>query len=158
MGKFVQYLRGACASFVWLAGVPFINAGIAFRAKSVVDARGYVARHFNRFLKTCKFQVEISGNPPKAGQGAVLIYNETSFADVAAYGAELWDYVDRAAAAELYGYLPFGKVAMRKANVELVSRGNRQATEKLLQKMVFAVENGERVAWGGEGRLELGFM
>ncbi|SPH17485.1 hypothetical protein DEA8626_01008 [Defluviimonas aquaemixtae] len=35
----------------------------------------------------------------------------------------------------------------------MVPRGNRLATERLLKRMVAAVRRGERLAWGGEGRL-----
>lgn len=32
-------------------------------------------------------------------------------------------------------------------------RGNRAGTDKLLRKMVAALKNGERIGWGGEGRI-----
>ncbi len=138
----------------WLCGAPIVNARIVLASKDEKQARTLMARHFARFLETCCVSVEVDGEPPCPGTGCVLSYNETSFADVAAYGASLWDHIDRAAAADLYGYLPFGRSAARKAGIELVPRGNRQATDRLLAKMVAAVKRGERLAWGGEGRLQ----
>ncbi len=35
----------------------------------------------------------------------------------------------------------------------MVPRGNRLATEALMARMVEAVKSGERLAWGGEGRI-----
>lgn len=154
MEKMAETWRGARASLAWLFEAPFVNARIAFFAKDENRARTLLARHCARFLETCQINVEVDGEPPSPGTGCVLNYNETSFADVVAYGASLWNYVDRAAAADLYGYLPFGKSAARKAGIELVPRGNRQAIERLLVKMVKALKRGERLAWGGEGRLQ----
>lgn len=153
MEKMAETWRGARASLAWLCGAPVVNARIAFSAKDEKQSRALMARHFARFLETCRVSVEVDGEPPSLGTGCVLSYNETSFADVAAYGASLWDYIDRAAAADLYAYLPFGRLAVRKAGIELVPRGNRLATDRLLEKMVTAVKCGERLAWGGEGRL-----
>lgn len=112
-----------------------------------------IASHFARFLDTCRISVDVRGDPPKPGTGCVVCYNETSFADVAAFGKVMWDHVDRGAVADLYAYIPFARSSTRKAAIELVPRGNRQATDQLLARMVLAIAAGERVAWGGEGRL-----
>lgn len=112
-----------------------------------------MASHFLRFLATCRVHVEVGGDPPEPGTGCVVCYNETSFADVAAFCTVMWPHIDRAAAADLYAYLPFGRTSARKAAIELVPRGNRQATDQLMARMVQAVMAGERIAWGGEGRL-----
>ncbi len=146
--------RGARASLGWLSEAPIMNARIACSAIDRNQARVLMSRHCARFLEICRVSVEVDGEPPGSGTGCVLNYNETSFADVMAYGASLWSHIDRAAAADLYGYLPFGRSAARKAGIELVPRGNRQATERLIVKMVAALKSGERLAWGGEGRLQ----
>ncbi len=45
------------------------------------------------------------------------------------------------------------RAATRKAAIELVPRGNRLGTERLIEKAVLAVKSGERLGWGGEGRI-----
>ena len=154
MEKISETWRGARASLAWMFGAPIVNARIALSSNDEKQSRALMARHFARFLETCRISVEIDGEPPSPGTGCVVSYNETSFADVAAYGASLWDHIDRAAAADLYTYFPFGRSAARKAGIEMIARGNRQATDRLLEKMVAAVKRGERLAWGGEGRLQ----
>ena len=134
--------------------MPLLNREVALKATGRDDARRRIARHFRRFLDDCGIVVEISGTPPAPGTGCVLTYNETSFADVAAFGAVMWPHVDRAAAAELYGYLPWGRAAMAAAGIGMVPRGNRAATDALLDEMVAEVRQGRRVAWGGEGFLQ----
>jgi len=153
MGTLGEILRGGRASARWLTGAPFVNLRIALTAKDHHHARRLIEAHFTRFLETCRISVNVGGTPPEPGRGCVVCYNETSFADVAAFGTVMWPYVDRAAAADLYAFLPFGRSATRRAAIELVPRGNRAATERLLEKMVQAVKAGERIAWGGEGRL-----
>lgn len=153
MGKLDEIFRGGRASASWLCGVPFVNFRITLTAKNDQQARRLIAAHFTRFLDTCQIGVDLSGTPPEAGRGCVVCYNEASFADVAAFSTVMWPHIDRAAAADLYAYFPFGRSSARKAGIELVPRGNRAGTEQLLEKMVRAVKAGERVAWGGEGRL-----
>lgn len=154
MDKIAETWRGTRASLVWLSEAPIVNARIALSTMNKEQARMLMASQCAKFLATCRVNVEMHGEPPSPGKGCVLNYNETSFADVMAYGSSLWGHIDRAAAAELYGYLPFGRSAARKAGIELVPRGNRQATERLLHKIVAALKRGERLAWGGEGRLQ----
>jgi hypothetical protein len=90
--------------------------------------------------------VEISGTPPRPGVGCVVVY-ETSFADVFAFGAVMWEHIDRASVADVYAWIPFAREASRRAGITLVPRGNRVATERVLTEMVEAVKAGERVAW-----------
>ncbi|HQU70551.1 MAG TPA: lysophospholipid acyltransferase family protein [Albidovulum sp.] len=153
MGTLGEILRGGRASARWFCGAPFVNLRIALTAKDAQHARRLIEAHFTRFLETCQISVDVGGTPPEPGAGCVVCYNEASFADVAAFGKVMWPHIDRAAAADLYAYLPFGRSSARKAAIELVPRGNRLATERLLEVMVRAAKAGERLAWGGEGRL-----
>jgi 1-acyl-sn-glycerol-3-phosphate acyltransferase len=153
VGILGEVFRGGRASALWLCGVPFVNLRIALGARNEQDARRLIGAHCGRFLDMCRISVDVGGTPPEPGTGCVVCYNEASFADVAAFGKVMWSHVDRAAAADLYGYFPFGRSSSRKAAIELVPRGNRQATERLMEKMVLAVTAGERLAWGGEGRI-----
>lgn len=153
MGALGEVLRGGGASAMWLCAAPFANLRAVLTAKDEQQARGMIQVPFGWFLATCRIGVEVTGTPPEAGAGCVVCYNESSFADVAAYCTVMWPHIDRAAAADLYAYLPFGRSMARKAAIELVPRGNRLATEQMLERMVQAVKAGERLAWGGEGRL-----
>jgi 1-acyl-sn-glycerol-3-phosphate acyltransferase len=153
MGTLGEMVRGGSASAAWVAGVPFVNFRILRSARTKEDARRKMAAHFGRFLSTCKINVDVSGSPPPPGAGCVVCYNESSFADVAAFCTMMWAHVDRAAAADLYAWFPFGRASAERAAIELVPRGDRQGTDRLMGRMVTAVRAGERLAWGGEGRI-----
>lgn len=149
----VETWRGGRASARFLLGMP-VALGRAARG----PARGRAARtplaaNFARFLQACRIGVAVEGTPPPPGSGCVLSHNESSFADIAAYFEAVWPHVDRLAGADLYAYLPFARAACRALEIELVARGNRAATSGLLDRMVAAVAAGERLGWGGEGRL-----
>lgn len=153
MGALGEVIRGGSASARWIFGLPFTSLRIVLTSESPDAARRLVAAHSRRFLETCQMSVTVSGTPPKAGSGCVVCHNEASFADVAAYLSVMWPYVDRAAGADLYAIFPFMRAATRKAAIELVPRGNRSGTERLIEKAVLAVKSGERMGWGGEGRI-----
>ncbi len=148
-----EYWRGGLASALFLMGAPLTNARIALRARDTNHAREMISRHFARFIERCRVRVSLEGHFPEPGQGCILSHNETSFIDVAAYCMSMWPYAERAAAADLYKYIPGGRAACRKLAIELVPRGNRDGTDRLLDRMVEAVRRGERVVWGGEGRI-----
>lgn len=153
MGAIGEIMRGGTASALWLVGLPLTGLRITLTAQTHEAARRLIAAHSGRFLRICKISVKISGTPPAAGTGCVVCHNEASFADVVAYLAMMWPYVDRATGADLYAIFPFMRTASRKAAIELVPRGNRLGTEHLMQKAVLAVKSGERLGWGGEGRI-----
>ena len=148
-----EYRRGGAASLRFVTGLPFRFARMAHKARDRDQARALLARHCARFLDTCRVSVSVEGAIPEPGQGCVVCHNETSFIDVAAYFVGIWPHVERVAAAEFYGHVPFSRAAFGKIGVETVARGNRTRTDLLLTRMVAAVRQGERIGWGGEGRL-----
>lgn len=148
-----EIMRGGGASAAWFLGLPLVNLRIALAAANRDAARGLIAAHCARFLSRCGVAVEVGGTPPAPGTGCVVCYNEASFADVAAFCTVMWPHIDRAAAADLYAWFPFGRRAARKAGIELVPRGDRAGTDRLMGVAVQAVRGGERMAWGGEGRI-----
>ena len=148
-----DYARGLRASGRWLAEAPFANARMAYHSEDRAAARAVIVRQFTRFLDTCQVTVGMDGTPPPAGQGCVICYNEPSFVDVAAFCVMMWPYVDVASGTDLYGYFPFGRASTAKADIRLIVRGNRAATDRLLAEMVALVKAGERISWGGEGRI-----
>lgn len=152
-GKIGEYRRGGAGSLRFISGLPFRLARIAHGAVDRHHARDLIGRHCARFLETCRVRVSVEGEVPEPGRGCIVCHNETSFIDVAAYFVGIWPNVDRVAGADFYGYFPFSKVAFQKAGIEIVARGNRKLTDLLLERMVFAVRQGERIGWGGEGRL-----
>ena len=153
MGALVETTRGLVACTNWILGAPLANARVSLLADTRQDGRAILVRLCQRFLDTCKITVELDGPPPPAGQGCVLCYNESSFPDLMAFMVAFLDYVDRAGAADLYRVFPFARSAFTKIGFEMVQRGNRAATDALMAEMVQRVRAGERVAWGGEGRL-----
>lgn len=153
MGTWREIWRGTKASTCWVVGVPLVNWRMVRKAQDKREVRESMAAHSGRFLERCGVEVEILGVPPEPGVGCVLCYNETSFVDVMAFTKHMWPHVDRAAAADLYAWFPFARDVFKMADIEMVPRGNRQGTDKLIKKMVLAARDGNRIAWGGEGRL-----
>jgi len=153
MGGFSETWRGGSAIARWLGGAPLMSLRVTLMARNRQAARAILTRHSAKMLGSCRIEVVVDGPIPAPGKGCVLCYNETSLADVVAFSAVMWPYIDRAAAADIYAWIPFARAACRKAGIALVPRGNREATGRLLEKTVAAVKRGERVAWGGEGRL-----
>lgn len=149
----LSFLRGGVASALFLLGLPIVSVRVAFGRMDRIAARAAIAAHFDRFLKLCGARVTLEGDFPQADDGYVLCYNESSFVDVAAFCVVMWPHIDRAAAADLYAYIPFGRRMARKAGIEMVPRGNRAGTERLMAEVVARVRAGERQAWGGEGRI-----
>lgn len=153
MRALMERWRAGSAMLRWLLGTPLANLRVLATAKDRKQAQEIVMQRSERVLATCRITVEISGTAPLPGMGGVLVYNETSFADVFAFSAIMWKHIDRASAADVYAWIPFARAASSRAGIALVPRGNRTGTERVLTEMVEAVKAGERVAWGGEGRL-----
>ena len=153
MKALVETWRGGRAILGWAFTAPLTTYRAGRLAKTKSEARQILINSFERLRKSCGIKVVIHGTPPKPGTGCVVCYNETSFADVFVFPSAVLVNVDRAAAADAYGLIPFARRACQKAGIDLVPRGRRAATDDLMNKIVVALKNGERVAWGGEGRL-----
>ncbi len=153
MGRLFETYRGGSVVARWLIGAPFVNLRILRTAQSRADAHRILCETYERLLASGGWSVEVSGTPPAPGQGCVICYNETSFPDIFAHFAKGLPYCDRMTGAEVYRWIPFTRAAVAKAGFEFVVRGNREATSRVMDRMVEAVRSGERVAWGGEGRL-----
>lgn len=151
--SFLQGFHRLTVPVRYLLGSPLVNLEILATKGGRAEAHAVVMRRAQLALRRCGVRVEVSGPTPAPGTGCVAVYNEASFADVAAFSAVMWRYVDRCGAAEAYGRVPFTKAACDRAGIVLVPRGNRAATERILTDMVDAARAGERVAWGGPGRL-----
>ena len=153
MGAMIERWRGGSALLRWLLGAPLASLHVLATARDRKQAQEIMMRRSERALASCGFTVEVSGTPPPPGMACVVTYNETSFADVLAFTATMWKHIDRAAAADVYAWIPFARAACRRAGIALIPRGNRLATERIMAEVVEAVKAGERAAWGGEGRL-----
>jgi 1-acyl-sn-glycerol-3-phosphate acyltransferase len=153
MNAIAQTARGLWASARWIGGTPLLNARVIYQAKGKGDARALYICHCQRFLDTCRIGVEVTGSLPPQGAGAVLCHNESSFPDIIAYLVTIMDHSDCAAAADIYRVFPFARGACAKIDFQLVQRGNRTANDALMSQMVARLRNGDRVIWGGEGRL-----
>jgi len=153
MGAIVETWRGSSAILRWLFGAPLMFLRMILTKKPREHVKKIMMRHSAKALETCRISVEVEGSPPQFGTSCVVCFNETSLADALALSAVILPYVDRAAAADIFAWIPFARLACRKVGIELVPRRNRAGTDLLLAKMVDAVKSGERLAWGGEGRL-----
>lgn len=148
-----QTVRGVTASAVWFLSAPFINAYLTFCDMDRKQARTVLKRQAQRFLVTCKIDVEVDGQLPPTGEGCVLCHNESSFPDIMAYLIHALPHAEFAAAANVYRFFPFARGAFSRIDFHMVERGNRSATDALLVKSAERLRNGERAIWGGEGRL-----
>ncbi len=153
MQSLIEKTRGYYAILRWFVGVPLMGLRMQYQARDKAAALAMVARQSERFLRTCRINVSVAGDIPPPGNPCVVCYNETSIADVFVLTANLLHIVDRVAAADLYGKMPFMGKACEKIDFEMVPRGNRAKTDLLVDKVVAAVKGGDRLAWGGEGRL-----
>lgn len=153
MHRFLETTRGLSASAAWIGKFPFVNAKVAFATRDKHEGRAVLVRHCQRFLDTCRIKVEVQGDLPVPGRGCVLCHNESSFPDLMAYMVTMMDHTDCAAAADIYKYFPFARRACDRIDFDMVQRGNRAATDALIARAVTRLRNGDRVIWGGEGRL-----
>ena len=153
MGAFIETWRGLSAVAWWFLVSPVMTYRMGHRARDKSEAQDILRRSFIPLLKRCRITVEISGTPPPPGSGCVVSHNESSFVDIAAFCTHVVPHIDRFGAAELYGRIPLAKRALDKGAVHLVPRGNRPATDRLMSEIVPYLRAGDRVGWGGEGRL-----
>jgi len=130
----------------------------AFRAsRPTLDreaARAIVLAHIRRARRRAGVEIEVEGieRLPAAGS-FVLVYNQTSIADDLGNLELIWPRLDRSALASEYGLLPFFRSAAAKVGIELVRRGDRSATDALLERLARAAAAGEAVSMAAEGRL-----
>ena len=153
MTALIQTWRGASAIIWWILASPFQNLYLLFKAKDSNHAQMMLQARSVKLMARARLSVVLVGNPPPTDRSYVFCYNETSLGDVIAFSAIMWQYIDRAAAAELFMRIPFARAVAKKAGIEVVERGDRSKTDIVLNKMVAALHAGLSVAWGGEGRL-----
>lgn len=153
MTALIQTWRGASAIIWWILASPFQNLYLLFKAKDSNHAQMMLQARSVKLMARARLSVAMVGNPPPNDRSYVFCYNETSLGDVIAFSAIMWQYIDRAAAAELFMRIPFARAVAKKAGIEVVERGDRSKTDIVLNKMVAALHAGLSVAWGGEGRL-----
>lgn len=153
MGAATEVFRGTGTLLRWFLGAPFANTRMLATTKTRKEAQQFVQQRAARALAACHFTVEVSGEPPPPGKGCVVVYNETSFADNFAFHAVMWPHLERASGADIFGLIPTMRAACLRAGIALVPRSNRAAAEGVIAEMVSAAKAGERIAWGGEGKM-----
>ena len=153
MSALIETWRGVSAVARWFLGSPVMTFRMAYRSRDKYEAHDVLKQTFIPLLRKCRITVETSGTPPVHGAGCVVSHNESSFVDIAAFCTNVLPHIDRFGAAELYGRIPLAGRALKKNAVHLVPRGNRQATDQLMAEIVPYLRAGDRVGWGGEGRL-----
>lgn len=144
--------RGVRAVARWVIYTPAMCLRIG-RANSKEAGRKILINSLKPLHRTFRLETKVMGTPPAPGQGCVVCYNETSFADVFVFPSTVMPLVDRVAAADAYALIPFARRACRVLGIELVPRGRRQATDELMNEVVAYLQAGESITWGGEGKL-----
>lgn len=151
----MNYLRGILFLAYFFSAGFFCSIIILISGKKRSSALDVYSRHSQYALKMAKINIKLDGTEhlPSTG-GYVAVHNETSWPDIIALQASLYNnYVDHAAAASQYGIIPFMKAASKAAGILLIPRGNRAGVDKVLNELVGYLKGGERVVFGGEGRL-----
>ena len=152
MQAMIETARVSYSMLRWLILSPWMMFRIAYLAPDFSAGRQVLIDSALRMLRVCRFEVVTKGAPPSIGSGCVLCYNESSFADVFAIVGTVFPFVDHATAADVFGKIPFARLAQKRIAIHLVRRGNRAATDALIDEMVVQLRDGQRVCWGGEGR------
>jgi len=122
MGGFSETWRGGSAIARWLGGAPLMSLRVTLMARNRQAARAILTRHSAKMLGSCRIEVAVDGPAPAPGMGRVLCYNETSLADVVAFSAVMWPYIDRAAAADIYAWIPLAHAATVSPPLALTAR------------------------------------
>jgi 1-acyl-sn-glycerol-3-phosphate acyltransferase len=148
-------LRGFFLLFFFF-GAAFVGSIIILlRRCDSREALNVFKRLSQKALNLVDIKVKVDGGEqlPISG-GYVVVYNETSWPDIIALQAALYnDYVDRCAAAKEYGFIPFMKKPCEIAGIALIPRGDRTGVDQVLNDLTHSLKAGKRVAFGGEGRL-----
>lgn len=146
--------RGALTLGYYFGLMSFGAAWIAWTSKTREAAQAVVRKRAQRALRLGGLDVQVDGDEHLPDGGYVAVYNETSWPDALAFNATLWGaYLDRGAGAAEFGKIPFMKAASGLAGVALVPRGDRAGVDRVLEDLSASLRAGERVAFGGEGRM-----
>ncbi|WP_019029945.1 lysophospholipid acyltransferase family protein [Colwellia piezophila] len=150
----MNYLRGIFFLGYFFAAGFYGSIIILILGKKRSAALDVFSRYSQYALNMAKINIKLDGAEHLPSNGFVAVHNETSWPDIIALQATLYNnYVDHAAVASQYGMIPFMKAACKAAGILLVPRGNRAGVDKVLNELVEYLKGGERVVFGGEGRL-----
>jgi len=151
----INYLRGILTIGYFFTACLIGSAIIILTGKKRSAALNIFRRYSQYALNIGKIKVEFDGQEHFPSHSSfVAVYNETSWPDIMALAAVLYnDHIDHAAFASQYGLIPFMKSACKAAGIPLVPRGNRAGVDKVLNELVGYLNEGKRVIFGGEGRL-----
>lgn len=118
------------------------------------SAQAVIRQRANRALRLGGLEARVDGDEHLPDGGFVAVYNETSWPDALAFNASLWGtHIDRGSGAAEFARIPFMGGACERAGVALVPRGDRAGVDRVLEDLAGSVQAGERVAFGGEGRM-----
>ncbi len=147
-------LRGLWVLGYFLGLMPVGAAWITVAARGREQAQAVMRGRGRRALRLGGLTADLDGEEHVPEGGCVLVYNESSWPDMFAFYALLWGrIIDRGAAAAELGRLPFMKSAGKRLGLSLLPRGDRAGVDRVLDELCEALRAGERVAFGGEGRM-----
>jgi len=131
---------------------------VALRAARAADrdaARAIALHHTRAARAAAGVRLDVGEFPEWERQeaGFVLVYNQTSMADDLGNLEVLWSHVDYNVLAAEYGYVPFFRRAASKTGMVLLQRGDRRASDAVLDRLAVAASSGAVVSMASEGRL-----
>ncbi|MEM7242687.1 MAG: lysophospholipid acyltransferase family protein [Pseudomonadota bacterium] len=153
MKRIEENLRGLRRLVGTITYFPFVCKRMIAAEGGKSEARQIMFEHFQTSLNAMGVTVKTSGTPAPKGKGAVLCYNEASLIDAISIVGHLWPHAESMSGADMWKFIPYLERAFQKAEIDLVPRGNRAANDLLLSKMAETVKAGNRLVWGGEGKL-----
>jgi len=127
----------------------------ASRAGDRDSARSIALQHTRNARTAAGLRLDVGDFPTWEGPAAgfVLVYNQTSMADDLGNLEVLWPHVDYSVLAAEYGYIPFFRTAAARTGIILLRRGDRSASDAVLDRLAAAASSGAAVSMASEGRL-----
>lgn len=155
MGAAHDILRGALTLGYFFGGVPAASLAIG-RTRTREEARAVALAHLRRTRRLGGITFSVAGEDlvPARG-GFVVVYNETSLADLFVTTEVLWRHTDRNVIAGEFGRIPLMTRAAERTGLVLMPRGNRDATSQILDMLANSAAAGERVTLAAQGGVAL---
>ena len=147
--------RGAHFLFSYFAMLPLVNRRFlrAWTKDGPAAARAVHRLHGDRALAIAGAEVLVDGKLHIPAGGCVLVYNEASLLDLVLLNRYIYEHADVGVGAEVFAKFPWSREAFSKAGIVIFQRGDRSAAERVLNVVTQRVEQGAKLAMGGEGRL-----
>lgn len=152
IGAAGELLRGATTLGYFFGASPVVGLAIRTRARDREQARALAVAHLRRTreLGGIRFTVEGESHVPR-GRGCVIVYNETSLADLFVTSEVLWRFTDQNVIAAEFARVPLMSATAERAGLTFMPRGDRAATDRVLATLAVSVSQGACVSFAAQG-------